>query len=90
MIIIVMVVASLLGEIGLMFAGIFLLFILIPSFAIGIRRLHDTDKSGWWLLIGIIPLASLVLFIFFCLRGTTGPNRFGDDPYGGVPADIFS
>ncbi len=50
----------------------------IPNLAVSVRRLHDIDKSGWWLLICFIPLAgAIVLLVFDCLRGTPGPNRFG-------------
>ena len=63
-----------------LFSGIFILLILIPNISVGVRRLHDTDRSGWWLLLGIIPLVGLVLLVFFCLNGTTGENRFGPDP----------
>ncbi|WP_225029603.1 DUF805 domain-containing protein [Xinfangfangia pollutisoli] len=53
----------------------------LPGLAVGVRRLHDTDKSGWWLLIGLVPLVgAIVLLVFFCSRGTAGPNRFGADP----------
>ena len=52
---------------------------LLPSLAVGARRLHDIDKSGWWLLIGLIPLiGAIVLIVFFCQEGTRGPNQFGD------------
>ena len=55
----------------------------IPTLAAGIRRLHDTDHSGWWLLIALVPLiGAIVLIVFFVSGGTAGPNRFGDDPYG--------
>jgi len=61
--------------------------LLIPSLAAGVRRLHDTDRSGWWLLIGLIPLlGALVLLFFFVSGGTKGDNRFGPDPYAGEPA----
>jgi uncharacterized membrane protein YhaH (DUF805 family) len=54
---------------------------LLPALAVGVRRLHDTDRSGWWLLIALIPLiGAIVLIVFFATKGTTGPNRFGDDP----------
>lgn len=54
---------------------------LLPALAVGARRLHDIDRSGWWLLIGFIPLIGLiVLVVFFATRGTAGPNRFGPDP----------
>lgn len=55
--------------------------LLIPSLAVTIRRLHDTDRSGWWLLIGLIPVVGgLVLLVFYILEGTQGSNRFGPDP----------
>jgi uncharacterized membrane protein YhaH (DUF805 family) len=61
--------------------AVYSLGILIPSITVGVRRLHDTDRSGWWMLIGLIPLiGGIVLLIFFCLRGTEGSNRFGPDP----------
>lgn len=62
-------------------AGIFNLAIFIPSLAVSVRRLHDTDRSGWWLLIALIPLVGfIVLLIWSCTRGTSGDNRFGPDP----------
>ncbi len=61
--------------------GIWSLATLLPSLAVGARRLHDTDRSGWWLLIGFIPVIGLiVLIVFFASRGQTGANRFGADP----------
>ena len=60
---------------------LFMLATLIPGLAVGVRRLHDTDRSGWWLLIGLIPLiGAIVLFVFLVSGGTRGPNRFGPDP----------
>jgi uncharacterized membrane protein YhaH (DUF805 family) len=57
------------------------LVLLIPSIAAGVRRLHDTDKSGWWLLLGLIPvIGAIVLIVFFCQRGTVGTNQFGPNP----------
>lgn len=57
------------------------LALLLPSIAVGVRRLHDLDKSGWWLLIGLIPLIGfLVLLYFFVQPGTSGANRFGPEP----------
>lgn len=49
----------------------------LPCIAATIRRLHDTDRSGWWLLLGFVPFASLVLLVFLLLPGTPGGNRFG-------------
>lgn len=60
-----------------------MLALLVPSLAVTFRRLHDTNRRGWWILIGLIPLiGALVLFIFYLLDGTPGPNRFGPDPKG--------
>ncbi|HEY5063830.1 MAG TPA: DUF805 domain-containing protein [Xanthobacteraceae bacterium] len=59
---------------------IFGLAVLIPYIAIGVRRLHDTDRSGWWLFLSFIPLVgAIILIIWFCTKGTDGPNRFGQD-----------
>lgn len=53
----------------------------VPSLAAGFRRLHDTDRSAWFLLIGLIPfVGGIVLLVLFCLEGTQGPNRFGTAP----------
>lgn len=58
-----------------------MLALLVPSLAVTFRRLHDTNRKGWWILISFIPLiGALVLFIFYLLDGTPGPNRFGPDP----------
>jgi uncharacterized membrane protein YhaH (DUF805 family) len=59
----------------------------LPSLAMGVRRLHDTDRSGWWWLIVFIPLIGIiVLIVFWCFEGTRGPNRFGPDPLGALAA----
>ena len=59
----------------LIFMVIVLAFIL-PSIAVSVRRLHDRDLSGWWYLLGFVPFGSLVLFVWYVLPGTKGPNRF--------------
>lgn len=62
--------------------GLLALATFIPSLAVAVRRLHDTDRSGWWLLIGLIPLlGGLILLIFMISGGTRGPNRYGPDPF---------
>jgi uncharacterized membrane protein YhaH (DUF805 family) len=55
--------------------------LMLPSCAVFIRRLHDTGRSGWWSLAGLIPiLGGIVLLVLVCLPSQTGPNRFGPDP----------
>jgi len=64
--------------------AIFALATFLPSLAVGARRLHDIDRTAWWLLIGLVPIIGfIVLLVFFVQRGTEGPNRFGPDPLGG-------
>ena len=54
---------------------------LIPGLALAVRRLHDTGRRGWWLLLALVPLVgSVVLIVWFCLEGTPGPNAYGADP----------
>ena len=70
---------------------LFMLAILVPNLAVGIRRLHDLDKSGWMILIGLIPfLGGLYLLFLFTQPGTVGPNRFGADPKGPDDAKVFA
>jgi uncharacterized membrane protein YhaH (DUF805 family) len=54
----------------------------LPSLAVSVRRLHDSDKSGWWLLLNLTAIGGIVLLIFYLIDGTRGPNRHGDDPKG--------
>jgi uncharacterized membrane protein YhaH (DUF805 family) len=101
-----------LGAFGLIFLVLWVA-LLIPSIAVTIRRLHDTDRSGWWLgglfglailmnvaaringalytvlLLAYLALA-IALLVFYCLPGTSGPNRFGEDPKGGSSAEVFA
>jgi uncharacterized membrane protein YhaH (DUF805 family) len=60
--------------------------LIVPNLAVGVRRLHDQNITGWLLLIAIIPwLGALVLFILACLDGTPGPNKYGADPKNRAP-----
>ena len=55
--------------------------LLLPIVAVSVRRLHDIDRSGWWLLLDFVPVIGwIVLLVWACNRGTLGPNRFGPDP----------
>ena len=63
------------------FTGILGLALLIPTIAVTVRRLHDIDRTGWWILIYLVPLIGpIVMLVFGCLKGTAGKNRFGEDP----------
>lgn len=79
---------SLLG-IGLL-GFLFQLAVLIPSITVGVRRLHDIGKSGWWMLIGLIPLiGTLVLLYFFVLDSEPGENQYGANPKGAADPSVF-
>lgn len=70
--------------------GLYFLVFLIPGLAVQVRRFHDQDKSGWLILLGLIPyLGGLILFIFMCLEGTRGQNRFGADPKDPYGENVF-
>ena len=61
--------------------GIYALAIFIPALAVQVRRFHDQDKSGWFVLLGFIPyIGGLIVLVFMCLDGNKGENRFGPDP----------
>ena len=125
---------GLIGAFGIawIFMLLFWLAMIIPTIAVQVRRLHDTDRSGWWvggfylaylvyMLIMFSMMASLVrtngappdlspfsglgilsylgfgffvysitLLVFFCIGGTEGPNRYGDDPYGRKIEEVFA
>ena len=74
-------VLALISESLIAVSYLFSLAVLIPSIAVGVRRLHDTNRSGWWMLIGLVPLVgAIVLIYFFASEGTAGPNQYGPDP----------
>lgn len=71
--------------------GLFSLATIIPSIAVQVRRFHDQDRSGWMVLLAFIPyVGGLIVFVFMCLEGTRGPNRYGPDPKDPTSADVFS
>ena len=108
---------------GGLLTGLFSLAVLLPNIAVQVRRLHDVDRTGWWLLLPVIPylvglgcviagavagalglagigvaamvaglIGAVVLLVWFCLDGTRGPNRFGEDPkrIGADLGDVFA
>jgi uncharacterized membrane protein YhaH (DUF805 family) len=76
------VTGSLSPELGLgLFSGIYMLAVLLPGLAVTVRRLHDTERTGWWLLLALIPLiGAIVLFVFTVLDSKPGENKYGDNP----------
>ena len=68
------------SEVGLL-SGIYLLATLIPSLAVTVRRLHDTNRSGWWLLLGIVPIVGvIILIVFLASDGSPENNDYGANP----------
>ena len=66
------------------------LALLLPTVAVTTRRLHDIDRSGWWQLVGLIPVVGVFVLIWLCAqRGTEGPNRFGAPPASAPGRDTF-
>lgn len=62
-------------------AFIYGIAVIIPSLAVAVRRLHDTDRSGWWILISLIPLiGSIILLIFLVTGSSRGNNQYGTEP----------
>ena len=80
--ILVTVVAQIIdGVIGMQLLSVIAsLGLLLPGLAVSVRRLHDLDRTGWWLLLLLTGIGAIVLLIFYCMKGTDGPNSFGPDP----------
>jgi uncharacterized membrane protein YhaH (DUF805 family) len=81
---IISAVLNILGNVTSLFtvlAVVYSLGVLIPGIAVAIRRLHDTDKSGWFLLLALIPIVGfIILIVFYAMEGTPGPNKYGAGP----------
>jgi len=61
-------------------SSLYSLAVLLPGLGVGVRRLHDTGRSGWWLLLALVPfIGAIVLIVFFCLDSTPG-NDYGPNP----------
>ena len=61
--------------------GAYALAVMIPGIAVAVRRLHDTNRTGWWLLIGFIPLVgAIILIVFLATDGAPGENQYGANP----------
>lgn len=76
--IVLQVVVSMISS---LLANVLVLALLLPSLAVGARRLHDINKTAWFLLLLLIPfIGALILIIMYCLEGTKGPNQYGPEP----------
>ncbi len=62
------------------FGLVYFLAALIPFIAVAVRRLHDTGKSGWWMLLYLTGIGIIVLIVFWCIDSTPGENQFGPNP----------
>jgi uncharacterized membrane protein YhaH (DUF805 family) len=81
------IIADLVGEVidkarGTIIVGVIIaLVLLLPTIAVSVRRLHDIDRTGWWYLLVFVPIIGwIVLLVWYCTRGSVGPNRYGPDP----------
>ena len=61
---------------------IWALIVLLPSLAVCVRRLHDTGRSGWWLLLALVPIVNIVLIVFYLSDSQPGANQYGENPKG--------
>lgn len=75
------IIEGILGMPGVL-SGLYSLGLLLPSVGVGIRRLHDIDRTGWWMLLGLTCIGTIVLIIFFIQDSTPGENKYGPNPKG--------
>jgi uncharacterized membrane protein YhaH (DUF805 family) len=61
-------------------SSILALGLLLPNISVGVRRLHDIGRTGWWFLIAFTIVGVILLLVWACQKGTTGPNGYGQDP----------
>ena len=78
------IIGTLDEEVGVgLLSGLFFIATLVPTFAVTVRRLHDINRRGWWVLINVIPVVgALVLLVFNVQDSQPGANRFGPNPKG--------
>ncbi len=70
--------------------GIIALGHIIPSIAVGVRRLHDTNRSGWWYFIIFIPLIGILVMLYWMIKASDpGDNQYGPNPYGVADTSVF-
>jgi len=75
------IIVAILPKIGGVIQGLYSLAVLVPSLAVCVRRLHDIGKSGWWMLLCLIPLiGGIWLIVLFCQDSQPGANQWGENP----------
>ncbi|MDR2731152.1 MAG: DUF805 domain-containing protein [Treponema sp.] len=80
----ILAVIPILGIIFSIASSLFYLATIVPGFTVGVRRLHDRDKSGWFILLMLIPLVGGIILLVWCaMEGTSGRNKYGPDPKDG-------
>jgi uncharacterized membrane protein YhaH (DUF805 family) len=81
--IVIGVVLGILPVIGVFISGLYSLVIIIPSFTVGVRRLHDRNRSGFCVLLSLIPIVGIIILIVWAAQeGTRGKNKYGPNPKG--------
>ncbi|CAM3621503.1 DUF805 domain-containing protein [Parendozoicomonas haliclonae] len=73
------VVEGIIGLPGIL-SGLYVLASFIPTLAVTIRRLHDTERSGWWILVSLIPLVGTLVLLFFMVQDSKEKNNWGENP----------
>ncbi|MEW4371676.1 DUF805 domain-containing protein [Paenibacillus kandeliae] len=77
--IVVLTIDKIIGADNILY-GVFALAIIVPSIAVSIRRLHDTNRSGWWYLLNFVPFGAFVVLVFDCLPSDPASNQYGVHP----------
>ncbi len=79
--IVISIISAIIPKTGSALSALFLLFLVIPGISVTVRRLHDTNRSGWWWFISLVPIiGSIVLFIFMVLDSQPEENSYGPNP----------
>lgn len=75
------IIVLVLGFVWEFLSSVYSLAVLLPALGVAVRRLHDSGKSGWWLLLGFLPVVgTIILLVLMALEGDRGPNRYGPPP----------
>ena len=75
------IISLVLGFLAAILSNLYALAVLIPGLAVSVRRLHDTNRSGWWLLISLVPIVGIIVLIVFLVSdGQANDNQYGPNP----------